>query len=121
MREIGSLIGQLFLSKVLPGAGVLAFIAAIGFATEGLHDYWIDLRHTRIDPQLWCDEIRMSPPHEQARLLVFARPENLGISYDRILRLLIDLQKAVKADPALSIYHAKIAEILELRRQERTG
>jgi hypothetical protein len=50
-----------------------------------------------------------------------ASPEHLRIGHEDILRLLAAVRDDIKADPALSAYNAKVAQMLELRRQERGG
>ena len=75
----------------------------------------------RMQPNRWAEAMRAGSPREQARLLSLAEPENLGIGHEEILRLLAELHEHIRVDPALSAYQAKIAQMLEFRRQERAG
>jgi hypothetical protein len=131
--KISNLLAEWSLSRSVTRAVVIAvviavifaFVAALAIAGRQVM-VWCrfklqQFRGMRIDPVRWADEVREAAPDEQALLLQFATPDQLGVDVARLLALLSDLEKHIGADPARSVYHARIAELLDLRRQERAG
>ncbi len=127
--SIGSMyLATRFTHAVGKAVAIFAALIASLIAGRKLWD-WLLLSRARRhkltpgedSPQEWTERLSGADPEAQMRLLAATTPESLGLSLAAFEHLLIQAERRVLAEPALSFYWKLRDQIEQALRQERIG